>query len=53
VYFNGVRQWLVAPVSEEMMIVRVLGNANLNGIVRIVTPMDEVTSSSVLTFDPL
>ncbi|MBT8439218.1 MAG: DUF1566 domain-containing protein, partial [Gammaproteobacteria bacterium] len=50
VYFNGVRQFLVAPVSSEMLIVRVLGDASLSGLVTIVTPSGSVNSAEPLIF---
>jgi hypothetical protein len=52
VYFNGVRQFIVAPVSNEMLIVRVLGNASLTGLVTVKTPSGSVTSTDPLTFVP-
>jgi hypothetical protein len=52
VYFNGVRQFLVAPVSSEMLIVRVLGDALLSGLVTIVTPSGSVNSAEPLIFVP-
>jgi hypothetical protein len=52
VYFNGIRQFLVAPVSNEMLIVRVLGNASLSGTVTVVTPTGVVNSVDPLIFVP-
>jgi len=52
VYFNGVRQWLVAPVTSEMLIVRVLGDALLSGTVTVVTPTGVVNSAEPLMFVP-
>ena len=52
VYFNGVRQFIVAPVSNEMLIVRVLGDASLSGLVTVTTPSGTVTSTDPLTFVP-
>jgi hypothetical protein len=45
VYFNGVRQYVVAPVSNEMLIVRLAANPTVSGLVTIVTPSGSVTSS--------
>jgi hypothetical protein len=52
VYFNGVRQWTVAPVSSEMLIVRVLGDALLSGTVTVMTPSDTANSAEPLVFVP-
>lgn len=46
VYFNGVRQYLVAPVSSEMLIVRVNVSASLFGAVNVVTPLGSANSGS-------
>jgi len=45
VYFNGVRQFLVAPVTSEMLIVRLSATPALSGTVTIVTPSGTVNSS--------
>ena len=52
VYFNGVRQYLVAPVTSEMLIVRVLGDASLSGPVTVITPAGTVISVEPLIFVP-
>lgn len=52
VYFNGVRQWVVAPLSSELLVVRVTGASNLTGPVEIITPAGSVTSTEILTFEP-
>ena len=52
VYFNGVRQFLVAPVTSEMLIVRVQGDASLSGIVTVVTPSGVINSAEPLLFVP-
>jgi len=52
VYFNGVRQWMVAPISSEMLIVRVLGDILLSGTVTVVTPTGVVNSVEPLIFVP-
>ena len=52
VYFNGVRQWVVAPVSTEMLIVRVLGDALLSGTITVVTPTGIANSAEPLNFVP-
>ena len=52
VYFNGVRQFLVAPVSSEMLVVRVLGDASLSGLVTVVTPSGTINSAEPLIFVP-
>jgi hypothetical protein len=52
VYFNGVRQFLVAPVTSEMLIVRVLGDELLSGIVDVITPSGVANSSEPLIFVP-
>lgn len=52
VYFNGVQQFLVAPVSSDMLIVRVLGDASLSGPVEVVTPSGSAISPTNLTFVP-
>ena len=52
VYFNGVRQYLVAPVTSEMLIVRVLGDASLSGTVTVTTPSGTANSSDPLIFVP-
>ena len=52
VYFNSVRQLLVAPVTSEMLIVRVLGDATLSGTVTVTTPSGSVDSSEPLVFVP-
>jgi len=46
VYFNGVRQYLVAPVSSEMLIVRVNVSAGLFGTVNVVTPLGSANSAT-------
>ena len=45
VYFNGVQQFLVAPVSSEMMVIRVTASLALSGPVTVVTPSGSVTSA--------
>ena len=52
VYFNGVRQFLIAPVTSEMLIVRVLGDPSLSGLVDVITPSGTATSSEPLIFVP-
>jgi hypothetical protein len=52
VYFNGVRQFVVAPVNSEMVIVRVQGDALLSGAVTVTTPSGTVNSSVQLNFVP-
>ena len=53
VYFNGIRQWVVAPVSTDMLIVRVLGDATLSGPVAVYTPPGgTVTAPEPLVFEP-
>ena len=52
VYFNGVRQWLVSPVSSEMLVVRTLGDASLSGTVSVVTPSASADSLEPLVFVP-
>ena len=50
--FNGVQQFLVAPVSTDMLIVRVLGDALLSGPVEVITPSGSALSPTNLTFVP-
>lgn len=52
VYFNGERQWIVAPVTSEMLIVRVTGSATLSGTVTVVTPVGTANSAQPLVFSP-
>jgi hypothetical protein len=52
VYFNGVQQFFVAPVSSDMLIVRVLGDALLSGPVEVITPSGSALSPTNLTFVP-
>ena len=52
VYFNGVRQFVVAPVNSEMLVVRVQGDALLSGAVTVTTPSGTVNSSVQLNFVP-
>ena len=52
VFFNGIQQFLVAPVTSEMLIVRVLGDPSLSGLVKVETPSGAVTSTELLNFVP-
>jgi hypothetical protein len=52
VYFNGIRQFMVMPVSSEMLIVRVQGNAALSGLVTVITPGGTVNNAEPLIFVP-
>jgi len=42
----------VAPVTSEMLIVRVQGDASLSGIVTVVTPSGVINSAEPLLFVP-
>ena len=52
VYFNGVRQNQLFPISSELMIVTVMGDASLSGTVTVVTPAGSVDSADPLIFVP-
>lgn len=45
VYFNGIRQFLVAEVSSDMLVVRITANPTMSGPITVVTPGGSVASS--------
>jgi hypothetical protein len=52
VFFNGVRQWVVAAISSEMLIIRTLGHEGLSGHVQANTPAGSATSPDIINFIP-
>lgn len=46
VYFNGIRQFTVAPVSSELLIVRITPDLNLSGTVTVTNPGTGSASST-------
>lgn len=52
VYFNGVRQWVVAALSSGMLIVRALGHVDLTGHVQVNTPAGSAISLDTINFIP-
>jgi hypothetical protein len=52
VFINDIQQFVVAPESSEMLIVRVLGDAALSGTVCVMTPSGSDCSVEPLTFVP-
>jgi hypothetical protein len=52
VYFNGVRQNQLFPISSELMIVTVTGDASSSGTITVVTPTGSVNSAEPLIFVP-
>jgi FtsP/CotA-like multicopper oxidase with cupredoxin domain len=52
VFFNGIQQFLVAPVSEDMLIVRTTPTAAMSGPVSVITPAGSAVSSTPLVVVP-